>query len=207
MRLTKYAHACVRVEDDGVLVVDPGIFTDPEALAGADAVLVTHEHPDHIDVKALTAAIGGRPVPVYGPESLRPMLSGTDIEFTAVAPGDEWRAAGFDIKGFGGEHAVIHPDIPQITNVGYLIGGELYHPGDALFVPEGVSVGTLLAPVHAPWLKVWEGIDFVRAVAPERAIGIHDGLLTAAGLQFTNAHLDRLGGTDYSWVEPGTRIG
>ena len=64
MRLTKYAHACVRVEDGGVLVVDPGIFTDPEALAGADAVLVTHEHPDHIDVKALTAAIGGRPVPV-----------------------------------------------------------------------------------------------------------------------------------------------
>ena len=207
MRLTKYAHACVRVEDGGVLVVDPGIFTDPEVLAGADAVLVTHEHPDHLDVAKLTEALGGRRIPLYGPESLRSMLDGVPVDFTAVAPGDEFDAAGFAIRAFGGEHAVIHPDIPRITNVGYLIGGELYHPGDALFVPEGIEVGTLLAPVHAPWLKVWEGIDFVRAVAPERAFGIHDGLLTPAGLQFTNAHLERLGGTDYRWVEPGTRIG
>ena len=46
MKLTKYTHACVRLEkESGVLVLDPGTFSESaEALAGADAVLVTHEH-------------------------------------------------------------------------------------------------------------------------------------------------------------------
>ena len=48
MRITKFGHACVRVEHDGaVVVLDPGVWTDAEAVDGADAVLITHEHPDH----------------------------------------------------------------------------------------------------------------------------------------------------------------
>ena len=48
MRITKFGHACIRLEHDGkVVVVDPGMFTDPEAVDGADAVVITHEHPDH----------------------------------------------------------------------------------------------------------------------------------------------------------------
>ena len=49
MRLTKYTHACVRLERDGsVLVIDPGIWSEPHALLGTHAVLVTHEHCDHL---------------------------------------------------------------------------------------------------------------------------------------------------------------
>ena len=42
MRITKFGHACVRLEHDGkVVVVDPGMFTDPEAeLAESQAKLV-----------------------------------------------------------------------------------------------------------------------------------------------------------------------
>ena len=48
MRITKLGHACVRLEHEGTtLVLDPGVFTDAGALDGADAVLITHEHPDH----------------------------------------------------------------------------------------------------------------------------------------------------------------
>ena len=43
MRITKYSHSCLRVEGDGVLVVDPGVFSERSALDGVDAVLVTHE--------------------------------------------------------------------------------------------------------------------------------------------------------------------
>ncbi len=59
MMLTKFTHSCVRLEKDGkVLVFDPGNFSETDlALAGADAVLITHEHPDHIDVDAVTAAL------------------------------------------------------------------------------------------------------------------------------------------------------
>ncbi len=45
-------------------------------------------------------------------------------------------------------HAVIHPDIPRVTNVGFLVeGGKVFHPGDALTVPDH-PVETLDAPGH-----------------------------------------------------------
>ena len=38
MKIVKYTHACVRIEVDGrVLVIDPGNFSEREAVAGADA--------------------------------------------------------------------------------------------------------------------------------------------------------------------------
>ena len=50
MRLTKLGHACVRLEKDGAtLVIDPGAWSGPDPLAGAQAVLITHEHPDHLE--------------------------------------------------------------------------------------------------------------------------------------------------------------
>ena len=62
MRLVKYSHACVRLETgDAVLVIDPGVFSEAEALDGADAVLITHEHFDHLDVDKLVAARQQRP--------------------------------------------------------------------------------------------------------------------------------------------------
>ena len=46
MRFTKLGHSCVRLEKDGaVVVIDPGgRSAAADALAGAAAVLVTHEH-------------------------------------------------------------------------------------------------------------------------------------------------------------------
>ncbi|MFC7641103.1 MBL fold metallo-hydrolase [Streptosporangium lutulentum] len=63
MILTNFGHACVRVQDgDRMLVIDPGTFSEAEAaLSGATAVLVSHEHADHIDVEALKAALAGNP--------------------------------------------------------------------------------------------------------------------------------------------------
>ena len=62
MELTKHGHACVVLsEDDRRLVIDPGAFTDPSALDGASAVLVTHEHPDHVAPDVLRAAMDADP--------------------------------------------------------------------------------------------------------------------------------------------------
>jgi hypothetical protein len=44
----KFVHSCLRLDQDGrALVIDPGVWPEPEALARADAVLVTHEHFGH----------------------------------------------------------------------------------------------------------------------------------------------------------------
>lgn len=54
----------MRLESDqGVLVFDPSGFAEPAALDSADAVLVTHEHFDHVEPERLVAA----GVPVWAP--------------------------------------------------------------------------------------------------------------------------------------------
>ncbi|MEH0841796.1 MBL fold metallo-hydrolase [Micromonospora sp. CPCC 205711] len=207
MRLTKYAHSCLRVDHDGsVLVVDPGGFSDPAALDGADAVLITHEHPDHVNVEALTRQLEKNPVPVHGPASLAGVLGDAAEALRPVRPGESFTVAGVPVRAFGGRHAVIHPDIPVIDNIGYLLDGRIYHPGDALFVPEDVEVETLFAPIHAPWSKFSEVVDFIRAVAPRRAYALHDALLNTNGYAILDRQYTALSGTEYQRLEPGTRI-
>ncbi|MGY4911020.1 MBL fold metallo-hydrolase [Micromonospora sp. CNZ285] len=207
MQVTKFAHSCLRLEHDGaVLVVDPGVFSDPAALDGADAVLITHEHPDHVDVAALTRALERRPVPVHGPASLAGVLGDAAEALVTVEPGQSLTVAGTPVRTYGGQHAVIHPDIPVIQNIGYLFADVVYHPGDALFVPDDVQVDTLFAPIHAPWSKFSEVVDFIRAVAPRRAYALHDGLLNDNGFGVLDRQYTAMSNTDYRRLEPGTRI-
>ncbi|KAB1913241.1 MBL fold metallo-hydrolase [Micromonospora sp. AMSO31t] len=207
MQVTKYAHSCLKLEHDGgVLVVDPGVFSGAEALDAADAVLITHEHPDHVDVEALTRALDRRPARVYGPASLAGVLGDAAEALTVVTPGETFTAAGMAVRAYGGQHAVIHPDIPVVQNVGYVFNDVVYHPGDALVVPDDVQVDTLFAPIHAPWSKFSEVVDFIRAVAPRRAFALHDALLNANGFGVLDRQYTALSKTEYRRLEPGTRI-
>ena len=65
---------------------------------------------------------------------------------------------------------------------------------------------TLLVPVSAPWLKLREAIDFVRAVGPHRAHPIHDASLSVIGQNNVDAWLSGKGGSDYSRVSPGESV-
>ena len=195
MQITKYTHACVRLERDGrVLVIDPGIWSEPDALIGADAVLVTHEHTDHVD----RLRVAGLGAPVYAPADAR--IQGVDA--IGLNPGDEFTAAGFRITAVGGRHATVYRDKPDCANLGYLVEDVLYHPGDSLHVPEQ-PVDTLLVPAHGSWMKLDEAIEFVRAVGPARAFAIHDGQVNERGLESINGWLIDETGTAYRWLAPG----
>ncbi len=195
MRITKFTHSCVRIETgDAALVIDPGIWSEPTALERCDAVLVTHQHSDHIDVRHLA----GLNLPVYAPAG----AAIDDLDFVAVSPGQTFTAAGVPVRAVGGNHARVYGDALPCPNVGYILGEGLYHPGDALHVPEE-PVRTLLVPMQASWLKLAEAIDFVRALAPERCFGIHDGQINDRGLSATNAWLAGEGGGAYRWLSPG----
>ncbi|WP_219467129.1 MBL fold metallo-hydrolase [Nonomuraea rhizosphaerae] len=204
MRLTKYGHACVRLEADGrVLVIDPGTFSEAEALDGAEEVLVTHEHPDHIDVGKLTAALAGNPaLKIHLPRPAAEQAPELGDAAVVVEPGRRLTAAGFTVDVVGGAHAEIYDGLPGCANVGFVVDESVYHPGDSLFVPEA-RVETLLVPAAAPWLKLAEAIDFVRAVKPVRAFPIHDATLNDLGHEYFAGWMEFKGGTDYAQLRVG----
>ncbi|MER5864709.1 MBL fold metallo-hydrolase [Kitasatospora sp. NPDC002040] len=183
MRLTKFGHACVRVETDrATVVIDPGAFTEEDALRGADAVLITHEHFDHFVEDRLRAAVAADPgLRIWANRSVAGQLAGLGGRVQVVGEGDAFEVNGLGVSVHGEWHAVIHPDIPRVTNIGFLLDGRLFHPGDALTLPPQ-PVETLLLPIAAPWSKVSELVEYVREVAPRRAVAVHEAVLSQAGL-------------------------
>ena len=192
MRITKFGHACVRIEHDGTTVVlDPGAFTDPEAVSGADAVLITHEHFDHYLPDHLRAT----DAPVFTIEAVAAKIreDAPDVaeRVSVVAPGETFDV-GLPVRAVGELHAVIHPEFPRVSNSGYVVtagDARIYHPGDALAEP-GERVDVLLVPSSAPWLKASEAIDFARAVKAPRNLAIHDRIYTEAAHGILETHMN-----------------
>ncbi len=210
MRIIKHGHACVRLEDAGhALVVDPGMFTDAAAVEGATAVLLTHEHADHVDIANLRAT--DAPVFTIGAVHAKIAAEAPDVaeRVTVVAPGD-LLDIGVPVRVVGETHAEILPDL-HFDNSGYLIemgGLRIFHPGDALTVPEE-PVDLLCLPVSAPWLKASECIGFATAVGAPRSLAIHELIYSEAGLGVLEAHINRILGArkqDYVRLRPGEEL-
>jgi L-ascorbate metabolism protein UlaG (beta-lactamase superfamily) len=191
MRVTKHEHACLTIEKlDQRVVIDPGSYTTP--LFGVDgivAVVITHEHADHWTPEHLGRILDrNENAAIFGPAGVAHAAS--DFNVTEVADGDHHEVGGFSLRFFGEKHAVIHPSLPVIDNVGVMVDDTLFYPGDAFTVPP-VPVNTLAAPAGAPWLKISEAMDYVTAVAPKRCFPTHQMVLSQIGQKLAN---DRLRG-------------
>ena len=221
MKMTKYTHSCIRLENEGrTLVLDPGNFAaegeHATALEGTDYLFVTHAHPDHFDGPSVLPLIAQRaesqtPLKIWAPEAVAKVIleASPEAEVTVVEADTEFAIPGFDVKTFGGQHALIHPLIPVIRNVGYLFNNSLYHPGDSLVVPHRVKAQTVLVPIHAPWSKVQEVIDFVIATGAQRVVPIHNGMINANGTGIIEGLVTNFGGkygTELKHLNPGESI-
>jgi len=183
MQLTHYGHACVLVDTGTArILVDPGAFsTGFESLTGLDAVLVTHQHFDHVEPERLASVRRANPSARLIVDSQTASELSLDAE--TVEPGQTLSVAGATVEVLGGDHAVIHPDIPVIRNNGYLFDGSLLHPGDA-YTPVDRSIDTLLLPTGAPWLKAGDAVDYLRSLAPRTAVPIHEAVLADPAMHY-----------------------
>ncbi|WP_068272906.1 MBL fold metallo-hydrolase [Aldersonia kunmingensis] len=185
MRLAHFKHSCLLAELNGTRILfDPGVFSHGfEGLTGLDAIFITHQHPDHVDNARLPALIEGNPdAALYADPQTAAQLGDP---WTAVHAGNIFGVGNVQVTGGGGRHAVIHPELPVIDNTVYLLGtpdnpAQLVHPGDSLWVPP-VPVDVLAIPAVAPWMKVSEAVDYLRAVHPRLAVPIHQEVASEGG--------------------------
>jgi L-ascorbate metabolism protein UlaG (beta-lactamase superfamily) len=201
MQLTHFGHSCLLADFDHTTVLfDPGVFSHGfEGIGGLSAILITHQHPDHVDTARLPALIEANPrAALYADPATAAQLG---APWQAVQVGDEVGVGGLTVRGVGGRHAVIHPEIPVIDNISYLIGdgdhrARLMHPGDALFVPDE-PVEVLATPAAAPWMKIAEAVDYLRAVAPRAAVPIHQGIIAPDARGIYHGRLSEMTDTDF----------
>lgn len=216
MLVTHHGHACVVIEDPagstGRILIDPGNLADDiSGVGGIDAVLITHEHPDHIeDEKLAKLRAANRGLSLYGNPGVLSVLSVEERERVTVLSNDgtaRATIAGWDVNAHTTTHATIYPALPDITNNAYLIDGRVWHPGDAFEVPPS-PVDILLLPIGAPWMKLAEAVDYLRAVAPKVAIPIHQGGLQPAHQELHVGLLTKFApeGTELLTVTPGKPV-
>lgn len=189
MKLTKYAHACLVLEEQGKkLVIDPGEYTpDFGALDNIAAVVVTHMHGDHFNKEHLDAILKANPdAQIFTTQEVADELRGKSVMVPEIYT--DYTAGPFGLRFAGEVHAQIHQGVPRPQNIGVLVNGSFYYPGDSFVAPDH-DVQTLAVPASAPWLKIGEAMDFIQACQPKKVFPTHNALLSELGLVSANKWL------------------
>lgn len=185
MKITKYEHACLVVEEQGKkLVIDPGDFADslPD-LDNVTAIIITHVHFDHLNKDRVKKILEKNPeAKIFSTQEVKNELSVADV----VKPGEKQSIGPIGLEFFGGQHAVTHPDYPKCENIGVLVNNKFYYGGDSLVGPDK-PIEVLAVPISGPWSKTQEELDYMAKLKPQVAFPTHDALNSDVG----NASQDR----------------
>jgi L-ascorbate metabolism protein UlaG (beta-lactamase superfamily) len=180
MNITRYGHACLLVDIDGVrIITDPGDWNETPDAENVHAVLITHEHQDHCDLDQIKSILAKNPgARIITHEAVGVKLAEADIAHEVIDNGETVDVSGVSVESCGTEHAPIYGDVSPCRNTGYLIGGELFVPGDALHDIPSKPVRVLALPTGGPWMKPSEAIDYAKRLKPQFAFPIHDAMHT-----------------------------
>lgn len=177
MKITKYGHCCLLVEEKGLrILTDPGNYsTIPNTLENIDVVLITHEHADHFHLESLKILLAHNPkIQIITNRGVGALLHVEKIAHTLLEHGQAQDIDGVSFEGHGEKHALIYQGWKEVINTGYFIGSRLFYPGDAFYNPMK-QVEILALPVAGPWMKISEAIDYTKAIKPKVCFPVHDG--------------------------------
>ena len=172
MRITKYVHSCLLVEDgERVGIIDPGQFSwesglfSVERLGQLDDIIITHEHPDHMHIPFIQALLATFPKAHL---TANPSVVAKLQEQGIMA--DSESRNGVELFVIAHEPLAPLGEVPENQGVQYL--GRLTHPGDSQHVSAAKDI--LALPVTGPWGSLVQAAALGTALKPRFIIPIHD---------------------------------
>lgn len=171
MKVTKFVHSCLLVEDSGkTFLFDPGNYTDQanilnlKSINKLDYLLITHEHPDHMYLPLVKKISERFPaVSIITNPSAQLVLKNEGIEISNEVPDFIKMEKIPHEKVFGVE-------VPE--NVKFTLNNILTHPGDSFSFSQTSKI--LALPVQAPWGSLTEAVELATKLKPEIILPIHD---------------------------------
>jgi L-ascorbate metabolism protein UlaG (beta-lactamase superfamily) len=163
-----------------MLVIDP-VDVKPRDFKNVDAVLITHEHYDHLDPalvselqKSTQCAVVADPTSV---KKLRHLISPEKL--IEAKPGSEFKFDSVSVKVEGCNH-------PAATPVSFVIASEddikVFHTADSLPFPEMAALGerekldlVFCTVGIAPGTSPETGFEIARLTKPKVAVPYHTG--------------------------------
>lgn len=178
MKITKFGHACLLIEEGNArILIDPGSYSNDVSAENLDAILITHNHQDHLDPALIKTLLAKSPdAQVITVTEAGKNLEEAGIAHSIIEDESAVDVSGVSIQSFGKQHSFIYGDMPQCQNTGFMIANRFYYPGDSFHIP-AASVEILALPVAGPWMKLAECIDYAKAVQPKVVIPVHDGFI------------------------------
>lgn len=216
MQITKYIHACLLIEDQGEqLLFDPGVFSfneglvDPATFRAVTTVIVTHAHPDHLDIAALKQILALSGATVLTNRDGQTKLAAEGIAATVLETGS-YQTKACTITAYPATHAaILANELPQ--NTAYLVNDLFLNPGDSFDASLGALRGktALAVATSAPWNTEIMVADFVRMMQPRHVIPVHDGYVKPFFIQQRYANYTQRfapeGITFHALGQPGDR--
>lgn len=156
-------------------MIDPGNFTFEsyrlEDFGQIDAILITHQHPDHLDKQAVKA-LKGSGVPIYGNSDVTSVLLTESVQVNQVEPNKEFGVAGFTVKPIDLPHCKMIDGSDGPPNTGYVINGIFFHPGDGIELA-GLEVKNAAIPITGPTINYDRAWKLAQSLKATRIIPMH----------------------------------
>lgn len=215
MKITKYPQSCLLVEAAGVkLLFDPGNLKYEDrffdVFNSADAVFITHKHPDHCDDELLLKLDAG--IPLYiTKETLaaHPDLGRAEL----IQEGEEVSVGGVTVKAVHAIHGY-HPKMrgnEVCENVGYTVDDgrkNLYITSDTICFQTDIKTDIIAVPVtgYGVTMTAFEAALFSKETGARHTILTHmDNPAFEVDWDYINKHFGDAGVT-YTMLGVGEAI-